>query len=225
MRQSQRRSLAAQRNQAMAVRVPRRDSRSLTLKQLALRVVRNLDKEAAQVLGDAILERYGSKRPYRFGGLETGRTRPILFDVGVTYRPPPDKRMFTTTEAYWLSRFLVGHDRPRPIFEVKGRETVYNLTQYASSPTEDNWRRIFVMWVTSRPDTYRAMVRTGTIPRSIRYRDLVWEQRSGANLAYDLYLQRVPRGLKRPRRHYLFSIRREDDDADYLGEPKGERST
>lgn len=173
-----------------------RDSRGLTLKKLALRVVRQRDREAALVLGDAMMEQ-GLDR------IATGRVRPVRFVVQSS---------------------VLGQRLPAPeeIYQP-GYETLYNVDRFARLPSEDAWRYIFTMWITPRKGMYQALVRAGILPRTVKFHEIEWVSLVRADLGYHLYLVRVPKRRKRPVRTYLLEIMRQDTpatEAQHFDEPR-----
>lgn len=168
-----------------------RDSRALTLKKLALRVARRHDREAALVLGDAMMEQ-GLERIW------TGRTRPVKFVVrGVNL------------EALAGS---TAREVPNEIYQP-GYEMLYNVDRFARLQNEDAWKRIFSMWITPKRGTYQALLRAGFLPRSIKFHEIEWVSLVREDLGYHLYLVRVPKRRKRPVRTFLLEIMRDDTPA------------
>ena len=189
----------------------------LTLRRLAQRVAAHHDREAAIVLGDALMEA-GRDR------IATGRVRRARFRVLVF----PSSRNSEAAFAAVLTREERDHVRAvrervlaSPVtslsFYVPAREVLFNVDNYARRPTEEAWSSIFAMWVTSRRDTFAAMRNARILPRTIRAGDLVWDTRVGvwreSELPYILDVERVPRRRKRPQRTYLFDVWRLDTPA------------
>lgn len=176
------------------------------MKRLALRVVRHRDREAALVLGDALMETQAGKRfvvgEWRTSA-ETGRHRPVRF---LAHRANPQM-----AEALW------GSGITEKVFHVRGRERLYNIDNYARFHTEKQWREIFTMWITPRRDLYAAMVKGRVLNRSIAPGELEWQMIAPSdllnpieNFAYRVYLVRVPKRRKKPVKTFLFEVHRED---------------
>lgn len=196
---------------------PRRDvSRNLTMQRLALRTVRG-DRQAAIVLGDAMHEK-------ELKYIATGRSRNVGFRV--SYLAP---------NVNWPSRIGDPSD-----WTVKGREMLWNVERFASNPSDEQWNKIFRMWITTHRDIYRDLARQGVIPRSVRFHELEFRRRyhgipkdSGEGLNYEIYLVRVPPRRKKPVKTRLFNLDRMDrpetittnfgDDAHLARDPRRRR--
>lgn len=186
------------------------------MKRLALSVVRDHDAEAAQVLGDLVMETYGAtQRPGRYGGVETGRVRLALFQ---SENAPPRSSLVQARKILTRGELLFlnspdGRALNRALFSVPARETLYATDYFARHRTEDAWRSIFTMWVTDKRDTYQAMIRQRILPKTIRFHDLVWKNEISADLGYRLLVERTPKGRKKPQSVYLFTVTRQDSPA------------
>lgn len=206
----------------------RRASRNLGLQRLAQRVIRFRDREAAMVLGDALMEDHVDVDRARRPGFATGRTRLVNFYLtrGVDFAQPARRgqtarvptfhpaarRIFTHDEIDRLLRMELAADTRFP-FAVRGRELLYNVPHYSARPDEERWGKIFTMWITTRQDVYRALVAAGVLPRSIRFHELRSQDALGPDLAYRLFLERTPPRRQRPIRVYLFDVWRDDTPA------------
>lgn len=194
-----------------------RDRRTLTLKKLALRVARQRDREAALVLGDAMMEQGLSK-------IQTGRVRPVRFVV-----PSINPEVLRALAADLVRRRAESSWSPPITLYQPGYETLYNVDRFVRLQTEQAWQEIFSMWVTPKRGTYQALVRAGVLPRAFKFREIIWEPLPRGELAYRLYLERkttrrlLPKGRKRVLRVFLLLIERRDEPAteeQYFREPK-----
>lgn len=183
------------------------------------------------MLGDAMMESGLDK-------ISTGRVRSVLFDIlrGAVpgfvaphsrFGEPARLDLYDPRVRLVLSPGEFDHmravrERLGPVFtglpsvtNVRGAETIYNVGRFAAKPSEERWGEIFTMWITSRRDTYRALVRDGLIPRSIRFHEIAWTTSPALTggrdmLAYRLYVERTPLRRKNRVRVYLFDIFRRD---------------
>lgn len=213
----------------------RSESRPLAIRRLAHRVIWNQDQEAAIVLGD-----YQHDTGLRY--IETGRTRPATFEIHRVVDPgaitAQQRSILSDDELTRLDRLRTAwwhrrSGRP-PTFHVPARERIYNLNFYAAKPSPERWQAVYTMWITPPQATYRALVRAGLLPRTIRFGELRWHDVIGSDdeetLREQLYLQRnVPVGpYLKSRETFLMTIRRRDPpggptDEEYPGRPGGRR--
>ena len=186
-------------------------SRRLTIQRLAQQVIRNRDQEAAIVLGD---HQQSIRAPY----IETGRTRPARFEIMRAVVPLHQMISNREYEILDLTMRNVGPLLgPRtPIqFWVLARERIYNLDLFAASPGKEHWRSVFAQWETSTRAIYQGLVRYGLLPRTIRFREILWRDYQGqwigeTVLIKHLILQRTPQGRDRPVEASLMIVRRAD---------------
>lgn len=187
------------------------------MRLLAVRVIERRDREAALVLGDAMME-------HGIDGIVTGRSRPVRFrtrwphaaHVNDLRQGRVDGAIVTAAEAAAILRVRT----EEPTFFQQAREVVYNIPQFASRPTEESWRRIWSMWVTPWRGTYRALVAARILPATMRFMEIRhtgYVHRSfdeDTLLAYRLSLHRVPRRRKRVATPWpwLFDIERRVSD-------------
>ena len=177
-------------------------SRRLTIQRLAQQVIRNRDQEAAIVLGD---HQQSIRAPY----IETGRTRPARFEIMRAVVPP--HRMISNRE-YEILNLTMNTDSN---FWVLARERIYNLDLFAASPGKEHWRSVFAQWETPTRAIYQGLVLYGLLPRTIRFREILWRDYQGqwigeTVLIKHLILQRTPQGRDRPAEASLMIIRRVD---------------
>jgi len=183
---------------------------SLTLKRLGLRVIRG-DREAAEVLGDAMQER-------GVDHILTGRSRPIRFMVQTIASAE-------VTRGSWRYRSL------HPL-QVRGVEVLYNVHTYTQREKRDTWGSIWRMWMTKRSDVYRALLREKFLGRKIRFQDVDWSQSFGGHLrstggpselAWNLYLRPVtpPKRRRPPPWELLLIIYSDEPQSVTLDEPGG----
>lgn len=183
----------------------------LTLKRLALRVIRG-DREAAEVLGDAMQER-------DVDHVLTGRSRPIRFVVS-------DVASAGVTRGAWYPQSA------RTRLYVRGVEVLYNVHTYTARERRDTWGSIWRMWMTKRSDGYRALLRDRFLGHTIRFQDVDWTSsyatrpRSGggaSDLVWDLFLRSTkPRVRGRPvPRVFLMSVHSDEPQSVTLDEPGG----
>lgn len=170
-----------------------RDSRALILKKLALRVVRRRDREAALVLGDAMMEQ-GLER------VQTGRVRPVRFII----RRLNAEALGITSVVQLAGTLGTGY-----VYQPS-YETLYNVDRFARLQTEEAWGAIFSMWITPKRGTYQALVRAGILPRSFQFHEIQWVPTMLEELGYLLYLARIPKRRKKSVRTFLLEILRSD---------------
>lgn len=177
---------------------------------LAVRLIERRDPHDAIVLGDAMME-------LGLDGLLTGRSRPVVFRTAspryYAERNQNDLRRITVDHE-WRDIARVRVELPR--FVQQGFEAIYNVGGFASSPTETKWNEIWTQWITPRRGTYRTLVDSKLLPRSIRPHEIDWSQIISANpnilLAYHLTLVRVPPKRKRPVQVRMFDILRLEEN-------------
>lgn len=183
------------------------DDRAEAMRALARRVVDEGDREAAIVLGDALLED-GLER------IDTGRVRPVQFRTRSSWQPP-DRRILTGDELRHIENIARGL---RATFDVPGFEMLYNVDNFARRPDNERWGRIWAQWITPWwPETYRAMVEQRVLPASIAdaelSRDDVMNTRNEDELlAHRIHLVRTPARRRRPIRTPLLDIVRLESD-------------
>lgn len=187
------------------------------MRQLALRVVTQRDREAALVLGDLAME-IGLK------GIPTGRIRPVtwrLSDAARSYtiprirgtrRGPPGESSGPVASRPESDVIMQARANLIP-FRQPAIELVYNIPHFTREPTDDNWGAIWTQWITPYRGTLRALYKQGLLPRTFRAREIhVLDALRAIDedelLSYDLYLRRPPRNRKLDRLVFLFNIRR-----------------
>lgn len=160
-----------------------RDSaaRREAMQALGRKLIDERDRDAAIVLGDALIE----DDLQRFS---TGRVKPVRFRTR-SFWQPPDQRIMTNEEGQYIRNI----DNHSPTFDVPGFETLYNVDNFAKRPDEEHWQRIWAQWMTPWPETYAAMIEQGILPRTIADREI--ERRDVMTndnelLAYRLHLVR-----------------------------------
>lgn len=176
-----------------------------TLEALARDVIDLRDRQAAIVLGDALMEdtRYE-------GRVATGRVRPVRFRT----RPigyASNTRILSDEEIAAVRRV----NMETPSFTVPGYETLYNVDRYAAEPTEERWGEIWVQWIT--PHAHRALLEHRIIPTTfaapaLTFHSVMRLSNEDELIADRLYITRVPQRRKRPVTTALFDILRLDSD-------------
>ena len=178
------------------------------MQRLGVRLIEQRDPNDAIVLGDAMQQE-------GIDGLITGRSRPVMFRARLTQAGTPGRTFASITTPN--ERETILHTQvTSPTFVVQGFEIIYNVGGFAASPTSERWDAIWSMWTTPRRNTYRALVDSEILPRSIRWHELDWRNmhylREEVALAYTLFLIRVPPRRKKPIDAYVFSVVRSDVD-------------
>ena len=180
-------------------------SRQLTMQRLAIDVIERRDREAAIVLGDAMMER-GLDRIF------TGRVRRAMFraEDGDLLRSDADTKILSAHEIDVIRGVV---DRR---FYVPAREVLYNVGGFARSPSANTWDKIWTQWVTPWHATYQAMVRSRILPRSLRVAEIEPQMIHSCEpdilIGLKLWAVRIPRRRKQPVRAPLFKIYRLDVD-------------
>lgn len=128
----------------------------LVIKKLALRVATRGDSEAAQVLGDAWMER----GLHAGEGIPTGRIRRVPY---VVRRFDPNAAELTGTMPPEGMRIY-----------VPAHEVLYNVPHFASSPTKQNQNSILARWEVDKKDAWRALVQARALPRKLRETALMY---------------------------------------------------
>ena len=195
---------------------------------MAQRVIHNGDQEAAIVLGD-----YQSEAGLK--SIETGRVRPARFEI--IARGPSGAGGYTDAPKIMTKKELGEFEHVRTIrFSVPAREHLYNLNYYSARPSGERWCTVYSMWITPPRETYQALIRTGILPRSIRFSELRWHDITGSTyggdeevLAEQIYLRRVPRNRIESMEVFLLTVRRMEPsggptDEIYPGRPGGRRA-
>ena len=181
---------------------------TLAMQRLGVRLIERRDPEDAIVLGDAMQQE-------GIDGLITGRSRPVMFRTMMTMSHLPG-RTFASITSPTEREMVLRTGLYEPAFYVQGYEVIYNVGRFAAKPNEERWGRIWSMWVTTRRATYRALVDAQLLPSTIRFHELQWRDvfhlPADVQLAYALYLLRVPPKRKKPIDAYLFSIARRDEN-------------
>ena len=185
---------------------------TLTMQRLGVRLIEQRNPEDAIVLGDAM-------QTEGIDGLITGRSRPVMFHAAVAasgshFGPALGEipRITTRDELHMIARTRI----EQPAFFVQGYEAIYNVGHFAAKPDEEQWDKIWTMWITPRRATYRALVDARLLPSTIRFHELQWRgiilPPADVLLADALYLVRVPPRRKKPISAYVFSVVRHDED-------------
>ena len=164
-------------------------SRPLAIRRLAQRVIRDQDQNAAIVLGDY---QHEARLPY----IETGRTRSATFRIDRVGIYSAVATILSNKERGWFDRLRTSWAFQRGgqlVFQIPTKERIYNLDSYAAKPDERTWRQVYAVWEMPPRPTYRALVHTGVLPRSIRVGELrehnfTFDDDRG--LIKQLYLQR-----------------------------------
>jgi hypothetical protein len=153
----------------------RRDARSrqtLLQQRLALRIVHHHDHEAAQVLGDRMMELGISQ-------IETGRKRRVPFTAEFNFESY-DKHfarlLNTTAGTPQIRNYLRNIEEGPARFGVMGREVLLGIPNYASVRTPRAWSDIEASWVTSDRDIYHQLQILRLLPAKSRLGEMFFSK-------------------------------------------------
>ena len=183
------------------------------MQRLGVRLIEQRNPDDAIVLGDAM-------QAEGIDGLITGRSRPVMFRITTPVTTADRETLTRETLARIATRdehrMIARAQMTSPTFVVQGYEVIYNVGRFAARPNEERWNAIWTGWMTPWRATYRALVESQILPRSIRFGELQWRNvlhlPADVALAYELHLDRVPPRRKKPIQAYLFSVARRDED-------------